>query len=253
MYPIQKSALDDRLAWVGITGSGKTFSSGTAVEHLLSSKARVVIIDPLGVWYGLALDVKGKKPSRFRSAGKLVIFGGKHGDLPLNEHAGALIGETVASMAESCILDYSDIGTKAGERRFTLAFLNALYKHKTREPLHLIFDEADMFAPQRILDKEGEAMKLLGMMETVVRRGRVKGFIPWLITQRPAVISKNVLSQIDGLVAMKLTSSQDRDAIGDWVEGQADKAQWKSMWAKMPTLQRGQALVWMPGRSILKT
>jgi hypothetical protein len=28
------------------------------------------------------------------------------------------------------------------------------------------------------------------------------------------VLSKDVLSQVDGLIAFKLTSSQDRDAIG---------------------------------------
>lgn len=252
-YPIPKTGLDDRLAFVGNTGGGKTYSAGTAVERLLSMKARVVIIDPLGVWYGLALDADGKAPSRFRTSESLIVFGGPRGDLPLNEHAGALIGEAVAGMKESAILDFSDIGTKAGERRFALAFLTALYRFKTREPLHLIFDEADLFAPQRILDKEGEAMKLLGMMETVVRRGRVKGFIPWLITQRPAVLSKNVLSQADGLVAFKLTSVQDRDAIGDWVEGQADKAQWRQMFGNLATMQCGQAVVWIPGRSILRT
>jgi hypothetical protein len=30
---------------------------------------------------------------------------------------------------------------------------------------------------------------------------------------------------VDGLVAFKLVSSQDRDAIGAWVEGSADKQQ----------------------------
>lgn len=252
-HPIPTAALDDRLGFVGNTGSGKTYSSGTAVERLLAAKSRVVIPDPLGVWYGLALSEDGKSPSAARARGDLVVFGGPRGDLPLNEYAGALIGETVAGMKESCILDLSELGTKAAERRFMLAFLSALYKHKTNEPLHVVFDEADMWAPQRILDKEGEAMKLLGMMETVVRRGRVKGFIPWLITQRPAVLSKNVLSQIDGMVAFKLTSVQDRDAIGDWVEGQADKAQWKAMWAELATLELGQGVVWIPGRDILKT
>ncbi|MGH6725123.1 MAG: hypothetical protein ACREB8_01090 [Pseudolabrys sp.] len=252
-HPIPTAALDDRFGFVGNAGGGKTYSSGTAVERLLNSKARVVIPDPLGVWYGLALDADGKTPSMFRKSEELVIFGGPRGDLPLNEYAGALIGETVAGMKESCILDLSELGTKAAERRFMLAFLTALYKHKTNEPLHVIFDEADMWAPQRILDKEGEAMKLLGMMETVVRRGRAKGFIPWLITQRPAVLSKNVLSQVDGLVAFKLTSVQDRDAIGDWVEGQADKAQWKDMWGNMATLARGEGVVWIPARGILKT
>jgi hypothetical protein len=53
-------------------------------------------------------------------------------------------------MAESCILDLSELGTKAAERRFMLAFLTALYKHgATGEPLHVVFDEADMWAPQR--------------------------------------------------------------------------------------------------------
>lgn len=251
-HPIPSAALDDRLGFIGTAGSGKTYNAGSGVERLLTSGARVVIPDPLGVWWGLALASDGKSPSVFREKEKLVIFGGPRGDLPLTEHAGALIGETVAGMAESCILDLSELGTKAAERRFMLAFLTALYRYKTSEPLHVVFDEADMWAPQRVLDKEGEANKLLGMMETVVRRGRVRGFIPWLITQRPAVLSKDVLSQIDGLVAFKLTSSQDRDAIGDWVQGQADKKQWQEIWAQLPTMERGQGVIWLPARNVLK-
>lgn len=248
-HPIPDSALDDRLGIVGTAGSGKTYAAGGAVERVLAKKGRVVIPDPLGVWYGLRLMPDGVTPSKFN----VVIFGGPHGDLPINEHAGALIGETVAGMAESAIVDLSEMGTKAAERRFMLAFLTALYRKATNEPVHLIFDEADMWAPQRLMDKEGEAAKLLGMMETVVRRGRIKGFIPWLITQRPAVVNKDVLSQVDGLVALKLTSSQDRDAIGAWVEGQADKKQWNEMYAGLATMQRGQGLVWFPSRSVLDT
>jgi len=60
-----------------------------------------------------------------------------------------------------------------------------------------------------------------------VRHGRVRGFVPWLITQRPAVLHKDVFSQADILVSMKLTASQDRDAVGGWIEGQADRADGK--------------------------
>lgn len=247
-HPIPDAALDDRLAFVGTAGSGKTYNAGTAVERLLSSDARVVIPDPLGVWHGLRLGADGKSP-----AFPVVIFGGEYADLPLTEHAGALIGEAVATMAESCIVDLSSLGTKAAERRFMLAFLTALYRKTPGDPLHVVFDEADMWAPQMLSDKEGDAAKLLGIMETIVRRGRIKGFIPWLITQRPAVLSKNVLSQVDGLVAMKLTSSQDRAALGDWIEGQADRAEGKRILGEMPTLQRGQGVVWIPGRGILET
>lgn len=247
-HPIPIAALDDRLGFVGTAGSGKTYNASCSVEALLHRHARCIIIDPLDVWWGLRLLADGKTESPF----KVVIFGGEHGDLPLNEHAGALIGETVAGMAESCIVSLSSLGTNAAERRFMLALLTAIYRKASREPVHLIFDEADLWAPQRLLDKEGEAAKLLGQMETIVRRGRRLGFIPWLITQRPAVLSKNVLSQIDGLVAFKLTSTQDRDAIGDWVEGQADKAQWNRLYGELAAFPRGHGLVWIPGRGIIK-
>jgi uncharacterized small protein (DUF1192 family) len=248
-HPIPDEALDDRLGFTGTSGAGKTYSAGTVVERVLDRRGRVIIIDPLGVWYGLRLLADGKTPSPHN----VVIFGGPHGDLPITEHAGALIGETVASMAESCVLDLSAIGTKAADRRFMLAFLTALYRNAAGEPVHVVFDEADMWAPQRLLDRDGDAAKLVGMMETIVRRGRIKGFIPWLITQRPAVLSKDVLSQVDGLVAFKLTSSQDRDAIGAWVEGSADKQQWREIWASLPTMQRGQGVLWAPARGVLST
>ena len=239
---IPDSALDDRLAFVGTSGSGKTYAAGTAVERLLSMKARVVVVDPLDVWYGLRLKQDGVRP-----AFPVVIFGGSHADLPLNEPAGGLIGETVASMAESCIISLGGFGTKSAERRFMLAFLERLFRRATGEPFHIVFDEADLWAPQKSSEPH-----LQSLMEQIVRRGRVKGFIPWLITQRPAVLSKDVLSQADGLVAMKLTSSQDRDAIGGWIEGQADRSDEKRMLARLPQLARGRGMLWIPGRGILE-
>lgn len=245
-YPIPKEALDDRLAWIGTSGSGKTYNAGTAVEHLLSSQAKVVIVDPLGVWWGLRLTPNGKPGF------SLPIFGGEHGDLPLSESSGKIIGETVASMRESCIVDLSALQTKEAERRFMLAFLEALYRNAGGDSMHAIFDEADLWAPQNP-SKTGAGPQLQSLMEQIVRRGRVRGFIPWLITQRPAVISKDVLSQVDGLVAFKLTSSQDRGAIGAWVKGQADEGQWPTLEAQLPTLQRGTGLIWLPARGVLKT
>lgn len=244
-YPIPAAALDDRLGFTGTSGSGKTYAAGTAVERLLDSGARVVVVDPLDVWWGLRLQGDGKKPSRF----SLPIFGGAHADLPLNEGAGKLIGETVTTMAESCIVSLKGLGTKEAERRFMLAFLDAAYRKANGNLTHWIFDEADLWAPQNTGKGAGPALQAL--MEQIVRRGRIDGFIPWLITQRPAVISKDVLSQVDGLVVMKLTASQDRDAIGAWVSGQADLDQWRELKATLPTLDKGRGLVWLPGHGRL--
>lgn len=246
-HPIPDAALDDRLGIVGMTGAGKTFGVATCVERILAKHGRVIIPDPLGVWYGLRLLADGKTASNY----DVVIFGGPHADLPITPHAGALIGETVATMRESAILDLSQFETAASERRFMRDFLDALYRKAAGDPVHLVFDEADLWAPERIMDKEGDATKLHGIMQTVVRRGRIKGLTSWLISQRPASLSKNVLSQVDGLAAFRLTASQDRKALGLWIEGQADRDAGKAILDRLPTKGQGEAVVWLPQRGIL--
>ncbi|MGI8710443.1 MAG: hypothetical protein ACR2LA_05570, partial [Acidimicrobiales bacterium] len=130
---------------------------------------------------------------------------------------------------------------------FMTAFAEALHEANT-EPLHLVLDEADLWAPQRA-QPGGHA--LLGRIEEIVRRGRVRGFVPWLITQRPAVLHKDVLSQADILVSMKLTASQDRDAVGGWIEGQADRAEGRRILAELPRLGRGEGYLWAPSDGVL--
>ena len=61
-----------------------------------------------------------------------------------------------------------------------------------------------------------------------------------------------MLSQVDGLLAFKLTASQDRDALDAWIEGQADKAHGKAIKDALPTFKVGEGLVWLPARSILR-
>jgi uncharacterized protein len=239
---VPAEALDERIAIVGTAGSGKTYAAKGFVERLLDSGARVTIVDPLGVWWGLRASADGT------AAGYPVIaFGGRHADVPVTAAMGAALGRIIAREALACVVDLSELGSNAARRRFMASFCETLYENNL-EPLHLILDEADLWAPQRPI-KGWES--LLGHIEEIVRRGRVRGFIPWLITQRPAVVHKDVLSQADILIAMKLTSSQDRDAIGAWIEGQADRQEGKRILADLPRLQRGEAYLWAPGHGIL--
>jgi hypothetical protein len=245
-YPIPKEAFDDRLGWVGTSGTGKTYDSGTAIERVLKLSSRVCVVDPLGVWWGLRLHADGKAVGF-----NVAIFGGPHGDIGITEASGKLIGETVASAKESCIIDLSEFESDASQRRFMLAFLVALYNNLKGNLLHLVFDEADMWAPQRIMDKEGDATKLHHNVQKIVRRGRVKGFIPWLITQRPAEISKSILSMMDGLVMHQALSPQDIGAVMDWVRPRADKATAEDIETRMPAFERGEAVVYIPRRRVL--
>jgi hypothetical protein len=242
--PLPLQALDDRLAIVGRSGYGKTNAAKVMAEQLLATHTRVCILDPTDAWWGLRLQPDGRTP-----AFPVAIFGGAHGDLALTEHAGDAVGTAIATSSQSTIVSMADFMGENARRRFASAFLVALYNHN-REPLHLIVDEADTLAPQKpIAPLDAE---VLSRMQQIVRRGRIRGFVPWLITQRPAVLNKDVLSQADGLIAFNLTASQDRDAIGAWIEGQADKADQKAILAQLPKLERGSAMVWAPGRGILE-
>ena len=56
-------ALDDRIAIVGTAGSGKTYAAKGFVERLLDIGARVAIVDPLSVWWGLRASADGPPPA----------------------------------------------------------------------------------------------------------------------------------------------------------------------------------------------
>jgi DNA helicase HerA-like ATPase len=71
-------ALDDRIAIVGTAGSGKTYAAKGFVERLLESGARVAIVDPVGVWWGLRASADGSAPGY-----PVVVFGGRHADVPI--------------------------------------------------------------------------------------------------------------------------------------------------------------------------
>ncbi len=237
------SALGGRIAIVGTSGSGKTYAAKGLVEHLLGRGTRVCVVDPLGVWWGLRVAAESGAPALY----PLVVFGGAHADVPLDPGMGAALGQLVGTRPMACVVDVSDLGSAAARRAFMTAFTEALYGANT-EPLHLVLDEADLWAPQRV---QQDGFDLLGRVEEIVRRGRVRGFVPWLITQRPAVLHKDVLSQADILVSMKLTSSQDRAAVGRWIEGQADRAEGRRILGALPRLGRGEGWVWAPGDGVL--
>ena len=245
-HPLPDAALDGRLCVVGISGSGKSTTAKGGVERLLEQGRRVCIVDLLDGWWGLRLRRDGKSP-----AFPVAIFGGLHGDLPLTEHAGALIGQAVAQSEGSSIVSLAELDGDAPRRRFALAFFDALHK-ANRAPLHLIVDEADFYAPQQPV-KDGPGPMLLNRVKEIAARGRMRGFRLWSVTQRPAKLHKDVMSQADTLVAMQLTSSQDRGALKAWIGDQGDESVGAGILRALPSLKRGEGVVWSPRLGVLET
>jgi hypothetical protein len=243
-HPIPDAALSTASAIVGRTGSGKTFTAKGAAEALLEQQRRVCIVDPTGAWWGLRLLADGKAPSPF----SVVIVGGDHGDVPLDASMGKQLGALIASgRLAQCVVDVSDFSNTEAVR-FLTDFFEELYR-ANKGALHLILDEADMMAPQNPLP---EQRRLQGAVNKIVRRGRIKGFRPMMLTQRPQVIDKSVLSQVDTLIALRLQSPQDRKAIEEWVKGHAADDEAKRVLSSLAGLKVGEGFIWSPSNDLLE-
>jgi DNA helicase HerA-like ATPase len=202
-FALPLTAVTETFAILGKRGSGKTSTAVVLAEELIGAGQPVVVLDPTGVWWGLRADVAGA-PSGL----PVVIVGGEHGDLPLSETDGRALAQLLVAERQSAVIDLSGM-SKTAARRLVADFCEDLYRY-CREPLHLIVDEADLFAPQRL---PADMTRLLGAMDDVVRRGRAHGLGCTLISQRPAVLNKDVLGQAEVLVTMRMTSP--RDVAGD--------------------------------------
>lgn len=240
---IPDSALADCAAIIGRVGAGKSYTARGLVERVLDRGERLCVIDPTGVWWGLRLGSDGKKAGY-----PVVVFGGDYADVKIGEHSGPALAELIAGRNLPCVLDVSEF-TIGARTRFLTQFLETLYIKNPKTPLTLVVDEADMVAPQRI---QPDQTVMFSRLEQIVRRGRVRGFRPWLITQRPAELHKSVLSQAATLIALKLTSPQDRKAAEEWVMGHGDKEQGKEVLASLAGLNRGEGWAWCPGSDILE-
>ena len=86
------AALDERLAIVGTSGSGKTYAAKGLVERLMRQGARVCVVDPLGVWWGLR-DAPDGAPSGY----PVVVFGSAHADVALDPGIGPALGRLVST------------------------------------------------------------------------------------------------------------------------------------------------------------
>lgn len=228
------------LAILAQKGKGKSYTAAVITEEMLEAGQQVVLVDPTGAHWGLRSSADGK------GAGyPIVILGGEHGDVALESTSGAVIAEAIATEHFSAVIDLS-LFTRGEELRFMSAFLETLYR-KNREALHIVIDEADVVAPQRPM---GEDARTLGATQNIVRRGRIRGLGCTLITQRPQVLNKDVLSQADMLCVLGMNHPKDLGAIDDWVAVHGDAVTAKKMIAGLPKLPRGRAWWWWPAADV---
>ncbi len=230
---------------VGIRGSGKTTAAKVFVEEMLARGFQVVIIDPVNVWWGLRSSADGKGDGF-----PVVILGDpaeqQQADLPLEPNAGKVLADFVVDRGASVVLSLGHM-SKTNQKQFVAEFGERLYRQKGkarhRTPLHLVIDEADSFAPQRVM---ANVARCFGAVDDLVRRGRAKGIGVTLISQRPATLNKDVLTQVETLLMLRMLSPQDRKAVEAWIEVHDVAGVGDRVMESLPKLKCGQAWVWSP-------
>ncbi len=220
-----------------------TFTAKGIVERLLDMKRRVLVLDPLGVWAGLRTGADGESPGY-----PVAIFGGAHGDMPLEPAAAKAIADVLARENVPAVLDLSEL-TKSAQQSFLFDFLHELRRVNTTA-LTLVLEEADVFAPQNPMGDDSK--QLFGEIDWIARRGRFKGFRLITITQRPARLHKDVLTQCATLIAHRLPAPQDRDAVKAWVDGNGDKDRAREVFDTLAQLGVGEAWVYASEEGTIK-
>ena len=225
--------------------SGKTYLGMVLVEEFLRKSSLgvpTVIVDPTGVWHGLRSMADGT-PSSY----PILTLGGSHGDLAITHKQGSQVAEIVhEGGARSVILDLSHM-IPSEQHEFMADFGQRIFILNERSPLHLIIDEADEFAPQVLNSSSRHQKRSLEVIDRIVRRGRTKGFGSTLITQRSAVIAKNVISQIDSLFLLNMVAPSDLEAVNDWMKYGVRVDQRMECLGDLPNLPPGTAYFMQSG------
>lgn len=231
---IQASAVTDTWAWFGTRGTGKTYAAGATVEAFVDGGAQVVVVDPVGVWYGLRLAADGHGRGL-----DIPVFGGLHADVPLEPTGGELVAQLVVETGISVVLDVSMM-TLGQQHRFALAFTTALFnlKKSKRTPIFVLFDEAHEFIPQQPGPQEAE---MLGAVRRLWKMGRNFGIGVGLISQRPAEVNKGVMNLTERMFCGKFKGPHDRKAMEGWAkDNEADL----SVLDEIPRLPPGELMHW---------
>jgi hypothetical protein len=231
-------AVTQKYGFIGRSGSGKSYAAMRLAELFLETGAQIIALDWVGIWWSLRLAADGRRPG-FEH---VYIFGGEHADVDLRPDTGALMADLVVDKHISVVLDVMHF-RKAERTRFATAFAEQFFHRKktARTACHLFIEEAQAYLPQMV---RGEEARMVGVFEDLGKVGRNYGIGNSLISQRPQAINKDVLNQVEVLLAFQTNGPQERKAIAGWTSENTDAG--AAMMQELPKLHVGDALVWSP-------
>lgn len=234
--------------FIGKRGSGKSYGAAVFAEEMFDTTIPFVVFDPIDVWWGLKVAADGKSKGL-----PVVVFGRDHADIQLNRTMGKKIAEAVVRHNISCVI--STFGLNKTEMREIIADFSERLLQLNNTPRQVIIEEAHEFVPQRV---GGAMARCFSAVEALLVMGRNRGIGVSLLNQRMATLNKDLLTQIDVLVAFRSVGPQDRKAFKDWVQVhgididetdvilKGDRMKFDEFMRSVPSLPTGTAWVWSP-------
>jgi hypothetical protein len=195
----------ERDAILASSGMGKSYLTGVILEETLENGTLVCIIDPEGEHFTLA--------ERY----PCLIIGGEHAHVPFDPAGVELYIEAMITTGLSTIFDLSDyIDTE--QQDYYALIGDALFRleQKYRRKVRLVVEEAQIYAPQSGLGgakKKGKGVDAITVSQRIAKRGRKRALDSLWATQRPASLSKDILSQCNRFWFGGITSELDYKAI----------------------------------------
>jgi DNA helicase HerA-like ATPase len=118
---IPDEALRSDIAILGKKGRGKSYAAKGLVERLLDLGERVLILDPLGHWWGLKSSADGERPGY-----AVAVFGGEHADIAITEESGRVLAQILAAETIPAIVDMGAM-RKGEQQRLVADLLDELF------------------------------------------------------------------------------------------------------------------------------
>ncbi|RDZ55245.1 ATPase [Haloferax sp. Atlit-4N] len=184
----------------GKSGSGKSNTASVIIENLLSANFPVLIVDTDGEYYGLKQEFE-------------LLHAGADEECDIQvspEHA-----ERLATLALEqnvpIILDVSGYLDDAASDELVTEVAKHLFakEKKLKKPFLMLIEECHEYIPEKGgMDEAGKMLIKIG------KRGRKHGLGVVGISQRPADVKKDFITQCDWLVWHRLTWRNDTKVVG---------------------------------------
>lgn len=197
-----------RIGIFGASGAGKGWLLGLTLEQFHALDIPIICIDPESELWTL------------QEMGALVL-GGPHGDAPIPATASGVrqAMEFAISSGTPVVFDLGGVGDEdpslvlaEGER--LMRVFNRI-SGSLRQRVVIAVTEAELFAPQQV-PRSGLQPQMLAAIQ---KRGRKRGVIPVIETQRTADIAKSVISQCNKRFIGHLDEPLDFDNVKRHVSG----------------------------------